>query len=268
MEANVKIIIAVCIAAVFFTHPSVNAEVDDTPVISGKVFSGAVGDESTPIQGVTLTLYGSMSPSPTGDFLDTTVTGHDGWYSLDVTSTAYIYFNIIETDLGGYTSVGASSGDGTVGDANWIYYSTPLTGKDLTGNRFWDESAIFPDHRFQGKVFVTDVPQELNPREGVTLSLYGGPNPMPAPATLLNVTTTNAEGWYIMGTVVPADYYTIVLTVPDGFRPVGASTQDGLVYSPTIIEIVNTFDLSDPSMGNIFWIKLGQYLPLIMRVLP
>jgi hypothetical protein len=54
------------------------------------------------------------------------------------------YYQIVETDLEGYTSVGATSTGGVVINSNFIEYSYPLTGKTLTGNKFWDTIPDLP----------------------------------------------------------------------------------------------------------------------------
>jgi hypothetical protein len=118
-----------------------------TTTFQGRVYDGPVGDESHPIQGVTVSLYGANNPFPDpGVFLRQTVTNAEGWYGLSVYEGEYRYeyYSIRETDLPGYSSNGATSVGGTVKDPNWIEYSLPLEGKTLTGNKFWDRSRPAP----------------------------------------------------------------------------------------------------------------------------
>lgn len=118
--------------------------------LSGRVYEGQTGTEpppvgnAKPLAGVTLGLYGSDDAGDRGTGglpIQTTTTNSEGWYSLTVRDTARDYYNIIQTDLAGYQSDGASSVGGTVKSSNWIQYRyedifiTPVT---TTGNKFWD----------------------------------------------------------------------------------------------------------------------------------
>ncbi len=107
-------------------------------VLQGRVYEGNVGDEGSPLQGVTVSLYCSNNHAQQGTFLRSTTTDATGWYGLEARETCE-YYNIIETDPAGYTSMGATTVDGNVIDYNWIEYTSPLEGKTLTGNKFWDE---------------------------------------------------------------------------------------------------------------------------------
>lgn len=107
--------------------------------LEGRVFEGEVGDESRPLQGVTIEAYVANSPYPeTGKLLTSTTTDEKGWYGLEVPD-GYEFYSIRETDPPGYESVGATSAGGTVRTSNWIEYALPLERKTLTGNRFWDK---------------------------------------------------------------------------------------------------------------------------------
>jgi hypothetical protein len=106
---------------------------------SGRVYDGAVGVEATPISGVTVTLYGSNSSGSTGTVITTATTDATGWYGLSAIRTSYDYYNIVETDPSGYNSAGATTVSGTVVNSNQIQYSGSLSGKTLTGNKFWDQ---------------------------------------------------------------------------------------------------------------------------------
>jgi len=115
-----------------------------TWTFQGRVYEGNVGQEppnAQAIQGVTVSVYGANSAYPNpGTFIRSTTTDSTGWYGLSVYDDdgPWEYYHLRETDPPGYTSAGATSVDGTVRDANWIEYTAPLTGKTLTGNKFWD----------------------------------------------------------------------------------------------------------------------------------
>jgi hypothetical protein len=107
-------------------------------MLSGQVFEGDVGDESTPLEGATVELYCSDDEPAVGTFLSNTVSDGEGWYGL-VTGATCEYFNIQEIDPEGYISLGATSVGGAVVSDNWIQYTPPLLGKTLTDNKFWDD---------------------------------------------------------------------------------------------------------------------------------
>jgi hypothetical protein len=108
-------------------------------LFSGRVYEGATGVETAPISGVTVTLYGSNNSGSLGTAVKTAVTDAAGWYGLHADSLVFEYYIIVETDPSGYSSVGASSVSGTVVNSNRIQFAYPLTGKTLTGNKFWDQ---------------------------------------------------------------------------------------------------------------------------------
>ena len=112
-------------------------------VLSGRVFEGNFGYESAPISGVTVSLYCSNNVNQKGTFVHSYTTDSNGWYELAAPEVCEFY-NIVETNLSGYTSVGASSVSGTVkpDDLDWIQYIYPLTGKTLSGNKFWDKHIV------------------------------------------------------------------------------------------------------------------------------
>ncbi|RMF32693.1 MAG: hypothetical protein D6759_07915, partial [Chloroflexi bacterium] len=130
---------------------------DRLPVLSGYVYEGDVGDESTPLAGVVVSLYGADNPYPDpGTFLISTTTDSAGWYGLQV-SPGYRYYHILETDPNGYTSVGATTVGGSVRTENWIEYVVPLSNQTLDGNKFWDRSGVVtPD------LEITDIWSEGN----------------------------------------------------------------------------------------------------------
>jgi len=111
--------------------------------LSGRVFNGNKGDESTPIGGVTVKLYGSANPDQLGTQIGSTITDEVtviGWYQL-LAPEGYEYYHIVEINLSGYHSTGVSSVDGDELDYDHIRYSIlskPLADQTLTGNKFWD----------------------------------------------------------------------------------------------------------------------------------
>jgi hypothetical protein len=109
--------------------------------LSGRVYAGNVGDESTPLSGVTVELYYSNNAGVLGTRIGSTTTDAEGWYGLLVWGVCE-FCSILETDPSGYMSVGATSVSGTVINSNWIQYTYPLEGKTPTGNKFWDRPAV------------------------------------------------------------------------------------------------------------------------------
>lgn len=114
---------------------------------SGYVYEGAVGDESTPLANVQVSLYGANNPDWEGELLDRTETGRDGSYALlAALEPVYEFYNIVERDPRGYESVGATSprNGGEVKSPNWIQYTYRLDGKNLSSNKFWDRPLVRP----------------------------------------------------------------------------------------------------------------------------
>ena len=101
--------------------------------LEGRVYRGETGVEppgSTPIQGVTVSLYCSGNQWELGSFVRSTTTDEEGWYGLEVYSGDLCdYYNIVETNLPNYVSVGATTVGGSVIDENWIQYVSPLEGQ-------------------------------------------------------------------------------------------------------------------------------------------
>ncbi|MDT8358066.1 MAG: thrombospondin type 3 repeat-containing protein, partial [Methanomicrobiaceae archaeon] len=103
---------------------------------SGRVYQGAIGDESIPVPGVTVSLYCASRPVDAGDLITSTVTDAGGWYGLSGPDSCY-FTSIIETVPRGISAVGATTVDGEVVAETWIRYTAPYSGKTLTGNKFW-----------------------------------------------------------------------------------------------------------------------------------
>jgi len=129
---------------------------DRPPILSGRVYSGSVGSEHAPLEHVTLELHCSDDAGVVGDLIDTTSTDAEGWYGLRA-YTGCEFYNIVERDRSGMTSVGATSVSGAVQGENWIQYQIPLQGQTLTGNKFWDKLVAAPPD-----LTVTDLWREGN----------------------------------------------------------------------------------------------------------
>jgi hypothetical protein len=116
-------------------------------LLEGRVLEGDVPDETKPIAGVTVDLWGSNNQAAKGTRIATTTTDPAGRYELAVpASPAYDYYNIVEQDPPDYVSVGATTlvGGGVKIDNNWIQY-VGLEGKNLVGNKFFDKKSQPPE---------------------------------------------------------------------------------------------------------------------------
>ncbi|MHC4477287.1 MAG: GEVED domain-containing protein [Planctomycetota bacterium] len=114
-------------------------------VLSGRVYEGDVTDESTPLNSVTMKLYGAIDSNELGTLLDSATTEGTGWYGLDVPiDPVYEFYNIVQDYLPDYEFVGATTVSGTVKSNSWIQYTYPLDGKTLTGNKFWQRPPNSP----------------------------------------------------------------------------------------------------------------------------
>jgi cell division septation protein DedD len=107
-------------------------------VVSGFVYRGLTGDQSQPLDGVTVSLACSSDSASQGTITATVATQSGGWFGF-VAPAGCAYYNILETDLPGYTSVDATSQGGTVVNPNWIQYTAPLDGQTLGFNAFYDQ---------------------------------------------------------------------------------------------------------------------------------
>ena len=115
----------------------------DTFALQGRVYDGYPFDQSRPMVRVTVQLYlhvGNGFPDPGTWFADTS-TDDNGFYSFtfyDDDLIGYEFVSLREINPAGYSSVDATSVDGAKKTNDWIEFDLPLTGKDLTGNKFWD----------------------------------------------------------------------------------------------------------------------------------
>ena len=181
-----------------------------TWAFQGRVYAGMVGDESQPLQGVTVSLYGANNPYPDpGVLIASTTTDAQGWYGLDAPD-GYEFYSIRETDPPGYTSVGATTVDGTVRTSNWIEYVIPLDGKVLTGNKFWDQAPT-TGHQFSGHVYLYGDDGSPAPLRGATVALHGFDD-LAASGDLLVTTLSDANGVFTLTTASDFPFFGIGIT--------------------------------------------------------
>ncbi|MGC9443470.1 MAG: Ig-like domain-containing protein [Candidatus Methanospirareceae archaeon] len=219
----------------------------DLWTLQGRIYAGEVGDERHPLQGVTVSVYGANDPYPvSGTFITSTTTDATGWYGLAV-SDGYEYYHLLETDPWGFSSAGATSVDGSIKTSNWIEFEAPLAGKTLTGNKFWDQ----PLYILSGRVYQGAVGNESAPLSGGTVTLYGSNNEGDL-GTVIDSTTTNAEGWYGLMVSSLREFYTIVESDPAGYTSAGATSVDGMVVTSNRIRYA--YPLAGKTLtGNKFW---------------
>jgi len=209
----------------------------DTWFLQGRVYDGEIGDESRPIQGVEVGLFGAFNEYPTEVFfIRSTTTNAAGWYGLEVyDDDAYEYIQIRETDPVDFVSVGATSVSGIVREPNIIEYVHPPDGLTLTGNKFWDQGPTTPtatptltptwtptptaSHSptstptptptvtptpepgvtvLEGRVFEGNEGDFGSPIGGVTVSVFGSNDPYPDEGVPLESTQTNGDGHYAL----------------------------------------------------------------------
>ena len=229
--------------------------VTTTWILQGHVYEGEVGDQSTPLQGVTVAAYGASGSYPTaGTFIRDATTDAAGWYYIDIYDDdifAYNHIYLLEADPDDYTSVGATTVSGTVRTENWIEYVLPLGGKTLTGNKFWDQPET-STWVVQGRVYEGEVGDESTPLEGVAVSVYGANNPWPDVGQAIISATTNVAGWYGLEVPEGYDYYHIREADPYGYVSVGATTVSGTVRTENWIEYAIPLE-EKTRTGNKFW---------------
>jgi eukaryotic-like serine/threonine-protein kinase len=104
---------------------------------TGGVFSGSVGDvNARRLGGISLGLYGSDQAGTPGTLIEHTVT--TGTYLMPVPSTSYNYFSIVyDNTIPGAVPAGAQSISGTIKNASWIQFTTPIEGQNISENNFW-----------------------------------------------------------------------------------------------------------------------------------
>jgi hypothetical protein len=242
------------------------APFDDATLLSvgfvGHVYQGTPSDTSTPLVGVTVSLYGSASPSSLGTFLASYVTSLTGSYFITYYGVGHTYYNIVETDPSGYISTGARAGTGgEVVSANWIQYANATQGNHL-GNDFWDwpwdqptatpTATPDPTWYFTGHVYVGTPPDTSWAMSGVPVSLYGSDSPSNL-GTLLDSDSTWVGGVYVVNYTGSAyTYYHIVETDPSGYISTGARAgTGGTVVDSNWIRYANP--IGGNHLGNDFW---------------
>lgn len=200
------------------THGATSTDTTTFTIIAdmefyGRVFEGAFGVETTPIPGVTLTLYGSTNPGDLGTEITDTTTDGNGWYSLipDAYSYTYQYYNIVETDPPGYISTGAQTGDAILINPNQIQYAAPIPPKNTLGNKFYDEktpptgmheekTGTLPD-RFG---LYPNYPNPFNPTTKIRFEL-----PITTHVSLKVYDVLGKEIVALVNGVVPAGYHEV-----------------------------------------------------------
>ena len=228
---------------------------------TGNVYQGLVGVTTTPIPGVTVTLYGSSSPYPSSlsNPLGSAVTDAAGAYSIALAADTFAYYFVVEQNLANYYSVGAQSAGGSVMTSDLIQFTGPLPGQNLTGNNFWDDLAptsfTFTGNVYQGQVGVTTTPLA-----GVTVQLFGSPSPFPSnQMTLLGTTATDSTGAYSLPLSLDTyAYYFILEQNLQGYASVGAQSIAGTVVNPDQIEIASPLPGKNLN-GNNFWDDISTY---------
>jgi hypothetical protein len=160
--------------------------------LSGRVYEGEYLTEPPTSQGlsdVTVRLYGSYSSGVPGDELDSHTTGSDGWFGLE-TEEGYEFYTIICEGKSGYTFQDSSSVGGSASGEE-IEYELPLTGKTLTGNKFWYKSEEQPPEQppeNQPPVAQNDS-ASTSQDTPITISvLSNDSDPDNDPLTIINVT--------------------------------------------------------------------------------
>jgi hypothetical protein len=179
------------------------------------------------------------------------------------TDGLFDYYSIRTSDLNDYVSVGGSTVEGVVRTENWIEYAAPLTGRTLTGNKFWDRAPVL-----SGRVFAGTAGDESTPLDSVTVNLYYSNNPYPDLGSALSGTVTDVSGWYGLSTHRLnglCDFYHIVESDPLSYFSAGVSSVGGVVREANWIEYAAPY-ATKTLTGNKFWDDTNTiYLPLSMK---
>lgn len=117
--------------------PKESTSLESISRLSGRVYVGEVGVESSPLGGASLELYCSNDLASQGKKVDSTSTNSDGWYELTAPPGCEFYTIIMKFYPWYYSEIGATSVGGRVIDSITIQYAYPLEGKVITGNKFW-----------------------------------------------------------------------------------------------------------------------------------
>ena len=184
---------------------------------TGHAYRGHKPDTSTPMGGVTVTLYGSNEADVWGDTLDSAITDADGFFTLDAGSQGYTYYHIVETDPPNYdsTSVQAGAGGEEV-NYNWIRYENPPSGTH-NGNLFWDQlpptvtpTPTRPPHP---TCTPTATPTGvIEPQADLEMRKYDFPDPVPPGALITYTLVVTNSGPAVAPNVVVTDLLPIEVT--------------------------------------------------------
>ena len=193
-----------------------------TYALTGRVYEGNTGVEpptSSPLAGVTVKLWGANTSGVKDIQISSTSTNSEGWYSLsvNVSTYAYDYYIIEETDPGGYYSVGATSVSGKKLTNNQIEYDFDDLSGTLTGNKFWDKK--------QNNDPVADAGGPYSGTAGQTITLDGSGSYDSDGSISLYEWDINGDGDYndagdktgqtVQNTWTSAGTYTVNLRVTD-----------------------------------------------------
>jgi hypothetical protein len=269
-------------------------------ILSGRVYEGEYLTEppiANGLSGVSVKLYASYSSGVLGDEVSSYTTGSDGWYGLE-TEQNYEFFTIVCEGKSGYTFEGSSSVDGSASGEE-IEYVVPLTGKTLTGNKFWytsettppannppvatDDSATTPkDTAIEINVLFNDsdpdgdaisIDNVSDPTHGEIPLIYspgyGGivyqPDPGFVGSDTFDYTISDGKG----GT----DTATVTVTVEQGEEPPQNNPPVADAGGPYSTQVGNPVMLDgsgsyDPDTGDSitgyqwYWFSQGNYIPI------
>ncbi len=261
---NHRIILCTLLLAGLFFLPCSGAT-----TLSGRVYDGLTGDESVPAPGITISCYCSQQAQDPatmtswGVQIGQSVTDGTGYWEIPVLQACPYYLLVRSSTAAPRINEGATSVGGAVIDAEMIEYSGPLSGKTLTGNKFW-----YRTEQFSGRVYKGVPGDESTPVAGIDISCMcagspAGPDPalpLPSGSTVGQVQTDPAGYWEITPVSGCSPYYLIILELPTGFplSPDGATSVGGDPVRPSVIQYGNPsgIDVLQGKVltGNKFWL--------------
>jgi hypothetical protein len=220
---------------------------------SGEVFQGAPEDRSTPLEGVTVALYGANEPHPfEGEFLGDTQTGPEGFFEL-VGPAGYGYYAVRLQLPEGFDPLAATSPGGIVQDPDWIEFPSPREEVNRDGNAFFVQPPGQDFYDFSGRVFAGEPGDQSRPLEGLTVALAGANEPYPAEGEILAETQTGPDGEFNLGASAGYEYYSLRLFAPEEYEVLDAASPGGRVEAPDWIEYALPFG-NRPLDGNEFYV--------------
>ncbi len=203
-------------------------------IVSGTVTSDTDDDDAgdAPLSGVTIELHDAA-----GNVVATTTTADDGTYSFeDVGAGDY---TVTQTDQPGYVSVSDVDGE------NDNSIAVTLNGSNVADRDFVDEPGLM----ITGSVY-SDSDGDAAPNstlQGVTIQLKD------ADGNVIATTTTDADGTYSFGRLLPGSY-TVTETDPSDYDSV--SDVDGANDNTITVELVDSSisgqDFVDEPVATIF----------------